>query len=113
MAKVKAPSSDTPKRRARPAVTEEARQSQMIALAEDCAEKQLREGTAPAQIIVHYLKLATERERAELKKLETENLLAQAKIEQIKSEKSKEEMFKAAIDAMRSYRGLGGPEDED
>lgn len=113
MAKVKAPPSDTPKRRARPAVTEEARQSQMIALAEDCAEKQLRDGTAPAQIIVHYLKLATEREKAELKKLETDNLLAQAKIDALKAEKSKEEMFKAAIEAMRSYRGLGGPGDED
>lgn len=113
MAKVKAPPTKTSERKVRPAVTEEGRESQMIALAVDCAEKQLREGTASSQIIVHYLKLATEREQLEREKLKTENLLAQAKIEQIKSEKSKEEMFKAAIDAMRSYRGLGGPEDED
>lgn len=112
MAKVKAPPSDSPKRKTRPAITPEGRQNQMIALAEDCAEKQLREGTAPAQIIVHYLRLATEREKAELKKLETDNLLAQAKIEALKAEKSREEMFKAAIDAMRNYRGQGDPEDD-
>lgn len=113
MAKVKAPPSESSKRRARPAVTEEGRESQMIALAVDCAEKQLRDGTASSQIIVHYLKLATEREQLEKEKLKVDNLLAQAKIEALKAEKSKEEMFKAAIDAMRSYRGLGGPEDDD
>lgn len=113
MAKVKAPPTKTSERKVRPAVTEEGRESQMIALAVDCAEKQLREGTASSQIIVHYLKLATEREQLEREKLKVDNQLAQAKIEALKAEKSKEEMFKAAIEAMRSYRGLDGPEDED
>lgn len=84
----------------------------MIALAVDCAEKQLREGTASSQIIVHYLKLATEREQLEREKLKVDNQLAQAKIEALKAEKSREEMFKAAIDAMRNYRGQGDSEDD-
>lgn len=113
MATVKAPPSDSSKKKTRPAITPEGRESQMIALAVDCAEKQLREGTASSQIIVHYLKLATEREQLEREKLKVDNQLAQAKIEALKAEKSKEEMFKAAIEAMRSYRGLGGPGDED
>lgn len=112
MAKVKAPPTKTSERRARPAITEEGRESQMIALAVDCAEKQLREGTASSQIIVHYLKLATEEAKLKNKNLEIDYQLAQAKIEQIKAEKSKEEMFKAAIDAMRSYRGLGDPDND-
>lgn len=110
MAKVKAPPSESPKK-TRPAITPEGRESQMIALAVDCAEKQLREGTASSQIIVHYLKLATEREQLEREKLKVDNQLAQAKIEALKAEKSREEMFKAAIDAMRNYRGQGDSED--
>lgn len=112
MAKVKAPPSDSSSKRSRPAITPEGRESQMIALAVDCAEKQLREGTASSQIIVHYLKLATEREQLEREKLKVDNQLAQAKIEALKAEKSREEMFKAAIDAMRNYRGQGDSEDD-
>lgn len=110
MAKVKAPPSESPKK-TRPAITPEGRENQMIALAVDCAEKQMREGTASSQIIVHYLKLATEEARLKNKNLEIESQLAQAKIEALKAEKSREEMFKAAIDAMRSYRGQGDSED--
>ena len=46
-----------------PALTPEARQAQLIAKAERLAEKKLEDGTASPQIIVHYLRLATEREK--------------------------------------------------
>lgn len=42
-----------------PATTPEARENQLIALAVDLAEKQMREGTASAQVITHYLKLGS------------------------------------------------------
>ena len=44
-------------REMRPALTPEARENQLIYLATDLAEKQLREGTASSQVITHYLKL--------------------------------------------------------
>ena len=48
---------DTTKKVARrPAITPEARENQMIALAVDLAERQLLEGTASSQVITHYLK---------------------------------------------------------
>ena len=92
-----------------PALTPEARENQLISLSERLAEQQLREGTASAQVIVHYLRLGTMRERLEREKLRNENALLEAKKEAIESQKRVEELYSQALSAMRSYRG----EDED
>ena len=66
--KVKLPS-DTPKKKEiRPALTPEARENQMIDLAVNLAEQQLRDGTAKSQVIVHFLKLGTQRAKLEQEK---------------------------------------------
>lgn len=91
--------------RRRPATTPEAREQQMIALADALAEKQLREGTASAQVITHYLKLGTSREQLEQEKIRNENRLKEAQIEQIASGARIEELYKEALDAMRMYGG--------
>jgi len=88
-----------------PAKTPEAREQQLTSLAFDLAEKQLRDGSASAQVISHYLKLGTEREKLERKRLSIENELAQAKIEMMASQKNVEELYKNALNAMRSYQG--------
>ena len=44
MPRKKPSTNETPVKRMRPALTPEARENQMIALAIDCAEKQMREG---------------------------------------------------------------------
>ena len=98
-------------KRMRPALTPEARENQMIALAVDLAEKQLIEGTASSQVITHFLKLATSRERLEREKLEKENELLRAKTEAIESAKRVEELYSDALRAMRSYRGEENDED--
>lgn len=95
----------------RPALTPEVRENQMIALAVDLAEKQLLEGTASSQVITHFLKLATSRERLEREKLEKENELLRAKTEAIESAKRVEELYSDALRAMRSYRGETDDED--
>lgn len=96
--------------RIRPALTPEARESQLIALAENLAEKQLIEGTASSQLITHYLKLATTRENLEKEMLAQKIELAKAKTEALESEKRIEELYEKAIEAMRRYGGHG--EDE-
>lgn len=96
-----------------PAATPEARENQMIALATDLAEKQLRKGTASAQVITHYLKLGTEKARLENEKLENENELLKAKVETLQSQQRSEELYREAINAMRSYAGLNSVEDLD
>ncbi len=84
----------------------EAREGQMIALAVDLAEKQLMEGTASSQVICHYLKLATTRERIEKEILERQRELISAKTDSIKSQQRSEEMMKDALKAFREYNGL-------
>lgn len=110
MAKV-VTNSTKPTRKRRPAITTEARENQMIALAIDLAEKQLMEGTASSQVITHYLKLGSTKERIEKERLERELELITAKTESLKSEKNREEIYSEAIKAMKSYSGNGAPED--
>ena len=93
-----------PKRRA-PATTIEARENQMISLAVDLAEKQLFEGTASSQVITHYLKLGSTKERIEKEILEEQKALLKAKTEAMKSAKRVEELYANALNAMRSYAG--------
>ena len=100
--------------RKRPAVTPESKEKQMVALAVDLAETQLREGTASSQVITHFLKLGTTLANLEREKLENENLLLKAKIENLQSSKSSDEMYKKALDAMMIYSGnAAGVVDED
>jgi len=89
----------------RPALSSEAKENQLVSLAVDLAEKQLREGTASAQVITHYLKLATTREKLEKERLEEENKLLRAKTEALQSAKNVEELYKEAMNAMRTYSG--------
>lgn len=93
--------------RRRPAATPEARETQMIALADQLAEQQLREGTASAQVITHYLRLGSSRERLEQEKLKLDTKLIQAKTDQIAEQQRSEKMFAEAIRAMSLYQGRG------
>lgn len=95
----------------RPALTPEARENQMIALAVNLAEKQLQEGTASSQVITHFLKLGSTKERLEKEKLEEENKLLRAKTEKLQSDKRVEELYTDALNAMRRYNGQGGQND--
>lgn len=106
-------SGDSIKPQRPPATTPEGRQNQMISLAFDQAELQLREGTAPAPVVVHYLKLATKQSELELEKLENENLLLRKKSEQIDQAAKIEELYEDAIKHMKIYQGNGDPEDYD
>ena len=106
-------SSSEQRRKLRPAMTPEARENQMISLAMDAAEEQLINGTASSQVITHFLKLATVKEQLELEKLKAETEMAKAKTEALQSAKTMEEMFSKAMDAIKSYRGLGDEEEMD
>lgn len=98
--------SDQPKKSRRPpATTPEARENQMISLAVDRAEQQIREGTASSQVLNHFLKLGSTRERLEQERLRRENELLNKKIEGLESAKRVEELYEAALNSMRAYAG--------
>ena len=88
-----------------PALTQEARENEMISLAIDLAEKQLAEGTASSSVTVHYLKSGTTKEKLEKEKLRQENELLKAKTEALQSAKRVEELYSDALKAMRMYSG--------
>ena len=98
-------------RKTRPAINPEARESQMIAKAIDLAERQLEEGTASSQVITHFLKLGTERERLERERLAEENRLLKAKTKAIEEAAEIKVLYENALKAMRNYSGNGDPDE--
>ena len=111
MARVKKSDAYGSSKKIRPALTPEARENQLISLAVDLAEQQLRDGTASSQVITHYLKLGTTRERLEKELLEREVELKKAKTESIQSAERIEKLYSEAITAMRNYGGRGDPDE--
>ncbi|MDR2395851.1 MAG: hypothetical protein LBD57_04560 [Endomicrobium sp.] len=92
-------------RRPPPSPTPEGRENQMIALAVDRAEEQIRSGNVSAQVLTHYLKLGSTKERLEKEILEKQKELITAKTEAIQSAKKVEELYTNALKAMRAYSG--------
>jgi hypothetical protein len=88
-----------------PATTPEGRENQLIELAVDLAERQLLDGTASSQVEVHFLKLGSSRERLEQERIRHENELLEVKKQQIERDAKMEDLFAAAIQAMRTYKG--------
>lgn len=86
-----------------PDETPEARQSRLIALAENLAERQLEEGTASAQVITHYLRLGTAREKVELEILEEQKKMVSAKTDMLVATKDISAKYEQAIEAMTRY----------
>lgn len=100
-------------RKFKPALTPEARENQMISLASDLAEQQLRNGTASTQVITHYLRLGTEKERLERAKLEREVALLEAKKHAYESATEMKELYLEALAAMKEYSGRDDSDDEE
>jgi hypothetical protein len=92
-----------------PARTSEAREDELAAKAYDLAEEQIEAGTASSQVITHFLKAGSRRERMEQMRMEHEIELMQVKKEQLEGQKRVEELYVSALEAMRSYSGLGTP----
>lgn len=98
----------------RPASNPEAREKQLVSLAVELAEQQLRDGTASSQVITHYLKLGSTKEQLEYELKKKQMDLMVAKTESLKSAQRVEELYTNALEAMRSYSGsIIGSSDED
>ena len=95
------------------AKTQEDREEQMIALATNLAEQQILDGTASSQVITHFLRLGSSKERLENQLREKEKELMDAKTEAIKSSKRTEELYEKAMRAFTDYKGVSEDGDED
>lgn len=94
------------RRRREPARTPEEREMQLADAAYDLAEEQIESGSASSQVITHFLKMGSTRERLEQERMRHEMELMEVKKQQLEGQKHMEEMFVEAINAMRSYQGV-------
>ena len=112
MAKGKVTVSSNSKKKIRPALSPEARENQLIALAVDLVEQRLLDGTASSQETTHFLKLGSMKNRLEMERLKEENELMRTKRKAIESGEEMKAMYEEAIKAMRRYSGNGDSDDE-
>ena len=94
-----------------PASTPEAREEQLIAMAYDLAEQRMRDGTASAQEVVHFLKMGSPKERMEREIMGEQKKLVTAKTGAYETGKRLEALYEDAIKALKTYSG-GGSQDE-
>lgn len=113
---MKTEAKSSPSRRSggsRPPMSPEAHENLCIGLAMDLAEKQLREGTASAQVISHFLKMGSPKEQLERELLVLEKDLTKAKKEELDSRANMEQTYKEALEAMRSYTSSANIDEAD
>ena len=104
---------DGTKRRKAHSSTTEGRENEMIALAMDLAEEQLRNGTASSQLITEFVKRGSTKARLEKEILQEQKELMKAKTEALQSAKNIEELYAGAIKAMQKYTGHQEEEEEE
>ncbi len=109
MARAKPP--EEGRRPRKPATTPDEREAQLVSLAYDVAEEQLRGGVASSQVITQMLKLGSSRERLEQERLTHENELTKVKIEAMEAATRMEELYGEAIKAMSRYQGKETPDE--
>ncbi len=113
MSKVKTKKTSDTSNKLRPPITLEAQENLMISLAVQCAEKQLRDGTASSQVITHYLKLGSTKERIEREILEKQKELIDAKTKNLISNSEAKELYNNALIAFRKYAGANEEDDDE
>ena len=98
-------------RKIRPALTPEAEENQCIHLAMQRAKEQLMDGTASSQVIVHFLKIGSSKEKIEKEILERQKELITAKTDQIHSTKQTGDLYADAARALSTYQGQSDDEE--
>lgn len=111
MKKAKNSSSSESSRKVRPALSPEAEENQIISMAMNLAKQQIMDGTASSQVITHFLKLGSTKERIEKEILEKQKNLIEAKTQTLQSAQRIEELYTNALNAMRNYSGQGNAEE--
>lgn len=93
-----------------PSVDAEDEESKMISLAVRQAEKQLIEGTASSQIVVHYLRLGSKKAELELENAVLQNRLLEERIVNERSAAEINNLFVQVMESLTEYKAF--PEEE-
>lgn len=97
----------------RPATSPEQRELQLQDLAYDLAEEQIVNGTASSQVLTHFLKMGSSREKLEQERMRHEVELMEVKKQQLEGQARIEELYLNALDAMRGYSGANPASEHD
>ena len=81
------------------------REKEIVAMALDLIEEQIKAGTVSATVLTHFLKLASEREMVELAAIEERKRYATAKINAIEANHDLKDLYVEAMEAMKRYSG--------
>lgn len=96
----------------KPPATPEEYENECISLAFKEARRRLIDGTASSQLITEFIKAGSHKRELEMEELEKKNALLVAKVEALESQRRTEDVYKKALEAMRTYAGYSGEEDE-
>lgn len=88
-----------------PARTPEEREKQLIASAVDLVERQIAEGTVSSQVLSHYVRMASTRNRLEEQKLRHETERLRIQNEDAALAREREADYAQVLRALQSYRG--------
>lgn len=83
----------------------EAVENNIISLAMDLAEKRIKDGTASSQIVTHFVRRGSRKEKLEEELISQKKDLMAKKMELMESQQKVEALFKDALDAMKVYSG--------
>lgn len=89
----------------KPALTIEGREAQIGAMAMNLAEQQIRDGTASSQVITHFLKIVSSKQKIENENLREQNELLKAKVQNLQSDAQRSLDYQKVIEALKSYTG--------
>ena len=90
----------------RPLMSVQAREEQIAGYALDCAERQIREGTASPSVLVHFLRATSTKEALERQLLEQQNEMLKMKTEVMQAQVSIQGKYDEALEAFRGYSGV-------
>lgn len=96
-----------------PALTDDAEEKQLIALARQRSLERLQNGTASAQEIVYWLKAGSSEKRTEQEIMEEQKKLLIAKTKAISDAELSAKAYTDAVKAMQSYSGVGDGDEEE
>lgn len=85
--------------------SEEQRERELAYLATELAEKQLKEGTARAQVIVHYLRASSPRENVERRMMEAKIRMLESQVQAYQNDIATQQLIVDAMEALKMYRG--------
>lgn len=101
-----------PRRRSR-AKTPEERESMLISMAMDRAEQQIADGSASSQLLTHFAKLGSSRERLEQERLRNENEVLRKKVESMEAAIDVKNLMTEALEAFKGYSGRSRDDEDD